>query len=296
LLDTYSRNVYQKPVNVETVLLCQDDKEIDLSAMRRTVLVEAKKASNLLPLVASIHNQLPTKCTKETFRSTRVTEEHDLNNTSDQELKKLRRLRERADRREHSGSDDDMEDRPDRKKKRHHRDSMEQLNVLREENTSMKLAHLHKDEMSKMAAEHHQSVIAVLTNAQRPATGHTPFAVGAQYKSIETYTTPAPLPPPPLPPTQDLRYPNANTPDGVKPWIKDRTFKGCRRCHSTYHDRAGQCPGRVPGVPYCHYCCSDYHDIPTCPELARKTCSRCKQRGHDAKHCQDHTGRRSKNG
>jgi hypothetical protein len=32
LLDTYSRNVCQKPVNVEKVLLCQEDKEIDLIA------------------------------------------------------------------------------------------------------------------------------------------------------------------------------------------------------------------------------------------------------------------------
>ena len=174
---------------------------------------------------------------------------------------------------------------------------MEQLNVLREENTSMKLAHLHKDEMSKMAAEHHQSVVAVLTQAaQRPPPGHTPFAIGEQYKPTAAYVPPTPLPPPPGPPTQALRYPNANKPDGVRPWIKDRTWRGCKRCHSQDHDRASECPGRVPGVPFCHYCCADFHDIPSCPVLAKKTCTRCKRSGHDARHCQEHTGRRSKNG
>ena len=75
LIDAYSRNICDKRIDVETVLICQDVKDINLSDMRRNMLAEAKKASDLLPLVASIHNQLPTKCTKETFRSTRITEE-----------------------------------------------------------------------------------------------------------------------------------------------------------------------------------------------------------------------------
>jgi hypothetical protein len=139
LIDTYSRSICHKPVDVETVLICQDDKDINLSEMRRNILAEAKTASDLLPLVASIHHQLPTRCTKETFRSTRVTEEHDLKNVSNAGLKKLRRLKERTLRRDHSGSDDDMEDRPDKKKRRHAAcDSLERINVLQEENASMK--------------------------------------------------------------------------------------------------------------------------------------------------------------
>jgi len=101
-----------------------------------------------------------------------------------------------------------------------------------------------------MAATHHQtghqSVVAVLTQAaQRPPPGHTPFAIGEQYKPTAAYVPPTPLPPPPGPPTQALRYPNANKPDGIRPWIKDKTFRGCNRCHSQDHDRASECPGRV---------------------------------------------------
>jgi hypothetical protein len=87
LIDTHSRIICNKPIDVETVLICQDDKDINLSDMRRSILAKAKQASDLLPLVASIHNQLPTRCTKETFWSTRVTEEHDLKNVSDAGLK-----------------------------------------------------------------------------------------------------------------------------------------------------------------------------------------------------------------
>jgi hypothetical protein len=190
-----------------------------------------------------------------------------------------------------------MEDRPDKKKRRHAaRDSLERITVLQEENASIKREQEHKDEMSKRESEHHRSVLAVLTAAQRPAFGHPPFAVGDQYNPSTTYNPTVPLPPPPAPPSLTLRYPNANKPDLVKPWIKDSTFTGCRRCRSTDHNRAAECPGRLAGVKYCHYCCADYHDIPTCPELAKKTCSRCKQRGHDARHFQDHAGRRAKNG
>ena len=191
-----------------------------------------------------------------------------------------------------------MEDRPNRKKRPRHaaRDSLEWVAVLQEENDNMRRTQELKDEMSKRESDHHRSVLAVLTAAQRPAFGYLPFAVGDQYNPSTTYNPAVPLPPPPAPPSLALRYPNANKPDETRPWTKDKTFRGCRRCHSTDHERASQCPGRMPGVPYCHYCGSDYHDIPTCPELAKKTCSRCKQSGHDARHCQDHTGRRSKNG
>ena len=282
-LDTFSRGVCNKPLDTIGILQSHASGALDLNDIARETMAKAKAGTHILPIIASIHHLLPSELIRETFRSTKITEQHlDLKEVSKGELKRLRRLKEHVNKKHVSSDDDDdddMEDRPDSKRRRSSRQA-----------TAAVFTRV-ADEMRQMngnQAELMQSFQAALA---KPPAGH--FQANYPTAAVMGIHNPPhgaphfqPQPQPPLPPPPSRPFPNKNTSRNIpKPWRSDRSWDGCKRCHALCHNRADECPGKDYNTPFCHYCCQDGHAITTCPELMKKSCTTCGRKGNDSRHC-----------
>ena len=274
-IDTFSRAVCNKPLDTIDILQSHANGTINLNNVAKDVIAKADAGTHILPIIASIHHILPSSIIRETFRSTRITEKHDdLQELSKNGLKRLRRLKEHVNKKEvSSDSDDDrdMEDHGDTKRRRSSRRGEETAaaftkvaDELRTLNgTQTELLQNLRSAIPNPGPYQAYPTAAVLTTA--PSNNH-------QFQ---------PLPPPPTSP-----FPNKNTSRSVpRPWKNDRSWPGCKRCHSLAHSRADECPGKDANTPFCHFCLQDGHAIPTCPHLQKKQCSNCGRRGNDSRHC-----------
>jgi hypothetical protein len=259
-------------IDRDGVLLEDADRTFNVSRFVGALQRDLESCHDQYESVAAIQHLLPDRFVKETTRSTTTTTEHSLKGLSSQQLAKLRARKRSLDRSQGefgAPSDSDEVDEPS------------------PEPASKQLHTRTRAGRKKAAAVEQVAAVDVALRAQAAA-----FRLGIEAassspeKCVRFEEQVAAF----APPVSGVS-PNKNTPSNrsERPWVKDRSWRGCRRCWDPSH-RHTSCPPVLEGkARFCAYCNEDGHILEECPALREKKCNTCGKPGHTALFCPTQT-------